>query len=1150
MSLTLPSAFRPTAIGEDYTQFNNSIQDGRNTAVFYATQSARYYLTTECKKFFLYIAKDRGEACTAQQRLQEFVSGDVVLIREKEDVLLNAQVVSSSALQDRLTALTKIYERTAVGAVISLEGLAQMFPSVDAFSSSLIRIKVGDCISRDDLVSRLILGGYRKEDVVDSAGEFAIRGEIVDIFAMNTALPVRIEFFDDEVEGLRYYAPDSMVSVQTIDSVVISPRSDILISPDLKEDIKLKLTREIAKSRGKLFETFANIMQRFELNSSDPSLVWLLPFIRKYQTSIFSYLPENSIVVLDEPRQLDEKLRLQINAHNMRAKSFADAGEVSKSHVKSLYNQEEIYAFLQEQQLVSFQNLTSSNPIFKPEALHSLHCQSVSQYHQSNDRLASDIRQYLEQDCKVCVLCGNQYGAEALQKTLSNHGFIGKIATDGEGEENLILIPQKISEGFIVKDCKRVVLGTDNIMASKATPQKAEDVKIKLFTVPEVGSLVVHDIHGLGIFEGITAVDSKLGKQDFYTILYREGSRLYLPVNQIDSVEKYVGGGKPKLDAIGGKEFSKVKEKVKASTKEFAIDLLALYESRMARKGFVYEADTVWQQEMEESFPFQETQDQLIAVAEIKQDMENGKLMDRLVCGDVGFGKTEVAIRAIFKTIMGGKQTAILCPTTILCQQHFNTISMRLKNYGFKIDMLSRMESKESMNGSLKRIKSGETNIVIATHRLLSKDVVFKDLGLLVLDEEQRFGVEHKEKIKLLKRDVNVLTLSATPIPRTLHMSLTGIRDISTLATPPKTRIPVETHVVEYSDSLVKDAITRELARGGQVYIMKNRVQGLDEYANSIAKLMGDGVRITYAHGQMDPLELEARVKMFYDKKVDVLISTSIIENGIDVPEANTLIVLEADRLGLSTLYQLRGRVGRSDILAYSYFTIRKDKVLNADAQKRLDALTSYTELGSGFKIAMRDMEIRGAGNVLGKEQHGDMVKVGYEMYCRILSDCVNELQGKPKEEHSQVEVISEGDFSLPQHYIYDVKSRTEFYKKMSIVSSFAEQKLLMSQTRDAYGTLPQSVINMIALCVIKNLASKIGVKTVMLSEKTTCLVFNDPKMFQNEKLVNAVAKCNKKTKVCGLTAEKAPRIVFTVKFNSVKDRLAWVEQLLIWATA
>ncbi len=1149
MSLTLPSSYRLTSIGGDYEKLYQAITDGKSTSVFYATQAARYYLTTECDRFFLYVAQDRSEAYDAHKRLQELVSGEVVLIREKEDVLLNAQVASTFALQERLMTLTKLYERNAVGAVISIEGLNQLFPSISAFSSSLIKINQGDYIGRDALIETLIQGGYRKEDTVEAAGEFAVRGDIVDIFAMNTELPIRIEFFDDMVESLRYYAAESMTSIRSTNSVTISPRSDILINALEKSSIKIKLMKEKIKARGKLSEIFTNIMERFELNPSDPSLVWILPFIRKQQTSIFSYIPADSIVILDEPRHIDEKMRLQCNAHTMRAKSFIDAGEISPLHIKSIYSQEEIYKELAKFVLLSFQNLTSSNPIFKAHALVSLHSQSITQYHQSNSRLLEDINYHLEQGRKVTIYCSNQYGAEAMQKSLASYNLAALISIDGESDKQLVLVPKAIKEGFILKDCNLVVFGTENVLATKKAPVKTESVKTRLFTVPEVGSLVVHNVHGVGLFEGIKAVDSKLGKQDYYTILYRDGARLYLPVNQIDSVENYVGGGKPRLDAIGGKEFAKIKERVRTSTKAFALNLLELYESRQSQKGHIYEEDTIWQKEMEDAFIHQETDDQLIAIDEIKKDMETGKLMDRLICGDVGFGKTEVAIRAIFKTIMGGKQAAVLCPTTILCQQHFNTISMRLEEYGFQIERLSRMETQTDIKQSLERIKSGKSNIVIGTHRLLSKDIMFADLGLLVLDEEQRFGVEHKEKIKLLKRNVNVLTLSATPIPRTLHMSLTGIRDISTLATPPKTRIPVETHVVEYSDSLVIDAIKREIARGGQVYIMKNRVQGLDRYAEEVSKLVGEEVRITYAHGQMEVFELEERVKMFYDKKVDVLISTSIIENGIDVPEANTLIVLEADKLGLSTLYQLRGRVGRSDILAYSYFTIRKDKVLNANAQRRLDALTSYTELGSGFKIAMRDMEIRGVGNVLGKEQHGDMVKVGYEMYCRILSESVKELQGKAVEALSQVEVLSEGDFTLPQNYIYDVKSRTKFYKAMSVVSSLEEQRELMRETRDAYGKLPQSVINMIALNVIKNLAAKIDVKTVMASDRTTCLVFNNANLFQNEKIMAAVSRSNQKRKICELAVEKAPRIVFTAKFNTVEDRLACLEQLLLWAT-
>ncbi|MFI3229040.1 MAG: CarD family transcriptional regulator, partial [Bacillota bacterium] len=705
MSFKLPASYRLQSIGGEYSALYNDINSGKNTAVFYATQQARYYLTTECNKFFLYITADRASAHDAQKRLQEFLDGEVVLIREKEDTLLNAQVVSASALQDRLNALTKIYERSAVGAVISIEGIGQLFPSVHAFGDSLIRIKVGQSVSRDEIIDRLLLGGYRKEEMVENAGDFAVRGDIVDIFAMNTDLPVRIEFFDDVVEDMRYYSPESMLSVRKIESVVVSPRSDILINEEQKEHIKIKLMREKIKARGKLSGLFSNVMERFEVNPSDPSLVWLLPFILNTQTSIFSYLPADSVVVLNEPRLLDEKLRLLHNAHILRVKSFIDAGELNTHHSKSLYSQEEIYTFLREHTLLSFQNITSQNPIFQPEAMHSLHCLGASNYHQKFEKLAEDIAHYTAKDVDFTIFAGEMHGAETIKNNLSSLDIHAEISTTENSRCAVTIVPKTLAEGFIIENENRILLGTNNVAGTKHTaPIKTKSAKTRVFTVPEVGSLVVHNVHGIGLFEGIKAVDSKLGKQDFYTILYRDGARLYLPVNQIDSVENYVGGGKPRLDAIGGKDFAKVKERVKTSTKAFAIDLLALYESRRKIVGHTYEADTVWQQEMEDDFAYQETPDQLIAVDEIKRDMESGKLMDRLICGDVGFGKTEVAIRAMFKTIMGGKQTAILCPTTILCQQHYNTISMRLKKYGFKIDILSRMESQNKITSALKRI--------------------------------------------------------------------------------------------------------------------------------------------------------------------------------------------------------------------------------------------------------------------------------------------------------------------------------------------------------------------------------------------------------------------------------------------------------------
>jgi transcription-repair coupling factor (superfamily II helicase) len=562
-------------------------------------------------------------------------------------------------------------------------------------------------------------------------------------------------------------------------------------------------------------------------------------------------------------------------------------------------------------------------------------------------------------------------------------------------------------------------------------------------------------------------------------------------------------------------------------------------------KGHKYQPDTPWQKELEESFEFTETDDQLIAISEIKEDMEKGKVMDRLLCGDVGFGKTEVAIRAIFKTVMEGKQAAILSPTTILCQQHYNTIKQRFAPFGIKIDMLSRFVSQEYIKEALKRIEKGETNVIVATHRILSKDVVFHDLGLLVLDEEQRFGVEHKEKIKVLKNNVNVLALSATPIPRTLHMALSGIRDISTLETPPVNRLPVETYVVEYSDTLVQDAVRRELARNGQVFILYNRVTGIENFYNHIVDILDDNARVIYAHGQMATHELEEKIRAFYEKEANVLICTTIIENGIDLPDANTLIVIDSDMLGLAEMYQLRGRVGRSHNLAYAYFTVRESKVLTENAVKRLDAIMGFTELGSGFKVAMQDLEIRGAGNILGREQHGNMEKVGYDMYVKLLAETVGELKGEALKPRKEIEISADGDVSLPKEYITDSERRVKFYKGVSLLSSLEEKKELIDEITDIYGKPPESVKLLITIGLVKNLAQKIDAKRIVATHEGLAIYFHDNGLYKNERVFKALSEF---ANSAVLSPSDPPLIIFDNKRKTPAQRLELLESFLLKA--
>lgn len=1138
-----PKAFDLDKLGGDFSALKSALRQGKRAAVFYTTPAARCHLASQQGRFFLYVTPDRISARAAAELLQSYCDKEVLLITEKDDLLINAQNVLMSSLQERLSAITKLYLREACGAVISAEGLQQYFPSVHNFGDSLLTIKKGDTIPVETVCEKLALGGYRNEDMTEEAGTFAVRGDILDVWAVNDELPTRVEFFGDTVENIRVFTPDTMMTLRQTEELVASPKSDILLS-QTSVDRTLKRLQSVRRNASdKLKELIDDVSERLTLNPCNPTLTWILPFIKEDLGTVFDYLPDNSLVVLDEVKAIDDKLRLNANAHTVRAKTFAESGEATAEHVHSLISRDDAVKLINGYTILGFQQVTSSNPIYDANALFNIKALPVSRYNFNYSAMVTDIKAMLQNGARIYIYAGNVDTAASIGDFLMENDLNSRFSEDGSENYSIVIVPQRLSRGFIYPSAHLMLIGTDDLIRRTEVRKKTNEKKRQNFVMPVKGDYVVHERHGIGISEGVVAVDTLHGRRDFYVVNYRGGDKLYLPVDQMDTLEKYVGGGTPTLHKIGGKEFDRVKERVKNSIRSMAIDLVGLYEKRMKVKGYKYQPDTVWQKELEDSFEFQETDDQLTAVAEIKEDMESGKIMDRLLCGDVGFGKTEVAIRAIFKTIMDGKQAAVLSPTTILCQQHYNTIKTRFNQFGIKIDVLSRFVSQSDIKESLKRIKSGETNVVVATHRLLSKDVIFHDLGLLVLDEEQKFGVEHKEKIKLLKNNVNVLSMSATPIPRTLHMSLSGIRDISTLETPPANRMPVETYVVEYSDALLKDAVRRELARNGQVFILYNRVQSLVNFYKHVLEVVDPEANVIYAHGQMDSTELEEKIRLFYNKEANVLISTTIIENGIDLPDANTLIVIDSDRLGLAELYQLRGRVGRSVNLAYAYFTVREGKVLTTDADKRLSALLNFTELGSGFKIAMQDMEIRGAGNIMGREQHGNMEKVGYDMYCKLLKECVGELKGVLPEVYREVEFLIDGDTSLPQDYITDNSHRVSFYKDVAALTTLKEQRALLSRLSDVYGAPPQSVIYLTSVGIIKNLARQIGIKTVVATAEGLALRFYDDEAYKTEGVFKALAEFSTQ---CVFTPSVPPSIVFDNKNKNTQERLILLEKFML----
>jgi transcription-repair coupling factor (superfamily II helicase) len=1121
-------------------ELKNCIDEGLDSVVFYAQENNRYHIASQLNRPFLYVVSDIVTAQRATDTLNEYCEKEVLFIPEKEDILINRQLVNYPSLYSRISALYKLNKDSISGAVITLEALMQLYPKKEIFDKNILKLKINDEIDTSFLSDRLLQMGYQRKTVVEDTATFSIRGDILDIFPIGDKLPLRIEFFGDTIEKIRYFSLETMLYIEQLDNCTILPATDILIP---QNDVDKILTKVNSAKRNLdiSFNDFINTeCEKFMLYPSNSLNTFLLPFMREDLENIYSYLPENSVVIFDDTKFIDDKLQLLLNSYNVRVKNLVENNKLLPNHFDSILTKKEIYDIPFTK--LGFGKITSNVSIFTPQEVFSIKGLPMPKYYLAIEELFNDLRNYSINDFYVRIYVKDQQTVLSMQKLLLDNMIM--IPNDNK-DSNVGFEIGNISHGFLYPAEKLALIGIQDY-TRQSTHKKSALRKRQAFTLPEKGDYVVHEKHGIGISEGIQQIETTSGIKDYYVILYRNGDRLYLPADQLDTIEKYNGVDVPTLHRIGGAEFERIKNRVKESVKAMAIDLLSLYQSRYKEKGYVYPSDTFWQKEMENDFEYEETDDQLIAISEIKEDMEKGRIMDRLLCGDVGYGKTEVALRAIFKTAIEGKQAVILAPTTILAQQHYNLICARLNKYKFKIDLLSRFVPPKEIKQALKRIECGETHIIVATHRILSKDVHFSDLGLLVLDEEQRFGVEHKEKLKVYKNKINMLSLSATPIPRTLHMALSGIRDISTLETAPKDRIPVETYVTEYSDSLLISAVNKELSRGGQVFILYNRVATIDSFYKKVSSLFDDSVNIICAHGQMNEELLEDRIKDFYDNKAQILISTTIIENGIDLPNANTLFVIDADNLGLSQLYQLRGRVGRSNVLAYAYLTVREGKVLTENAVKRLDALMDNTELGSGFKIAMRDLEIRGAGNVLGREQHGQMEKVGYEMYLKLVQEGIDEISGKIAIQKKDIDLSIDGTYALNEKYITESKARIGFYRQISSLSSLEEAREYQIQLVAMYGKCPQEVINIIRISLIKNLAQKINIKKVIIGKKGVGLYFYDESMFTNENLMQTVSKFSK---YVILIPESSPSLVFDGKNMEQNLKIKMVMEFLCKAS-
>ena len=967
---------------------------------------------------------------------------------------------------------------------------------------------------------------------MESKGTFAVRGDILDVFPVNSENPVRIDFFGDTVERIRPYDYSTGERLEEVRALRLISATDTVISFEDISAIKKELSAGLKNCPNlTAFKRASAIADDLEnkLEGGMPfaGASFLMPLL-KNSCTVFDIIDPNTLIVFEECKLINDRMNGAYKEHTERVRELKKGGEAFDFSSNQLLSPEAVVPLFSKFRSLAVQTFTSSTLFFRPLKTFNLSSSPAPSYLNAMPQLITDIKNWLSNGYRILIYTGGLQRSDRLADILSEEYIpVYPLPDRLEALHGVSITSEEMPHGLIIHESKLVILGSNDLY-TKLTTKRIRKKRGDLFSAPEIGDYAVHEKHGIGRITGTKKIETTDGIKEYVALEYDGGDVLYVPVEQMDVLSKYVGEGSPTLSKIGGADFERVKERVKRSIRQLAFDLKKLYAERTEKKGFCFPEHAVMMQEFEDAFEYEETPDQLASIEEIKADMCSDKVMDRLICGDVGYGKTEVALRAVYLCVLGGKQAALMCPSTILSEQHFNTAVSRFADFGVRVEKLNRFKTPKQQEETLKRLKNGDIDFIIGTHRLLSDDVRFDDLGLLVLDEEQRFGVEHKEKIKHMKSDVDCLTMTATPIPRTLHMSLAGIRDISTINTPPQKRLPVQTYVVEETETLIRDACIRELSRGGQVFILYNRVETISAFAGRIAEIIPEG-KVCYAHGRMDRNTLESNVFAFYRGEKNILVTTTIIENGIDLPNANTIIVIDADRLGISQLYQLRGRVGRGARLAQAYFTFKPEKVLTSDAAERLKAIMQFTELGSGFKVAMRDLEIRGAGNVLGAEQHGHMDKVGYELYSKLLKE---ELTG---ESSFTAELDVKATAYIPESYIESNAGRMDCYKQIAEIRSVEDYKRVCLSIEDNYGVMPDEVLNLLIIAVMKAYAAKFNVKKICVNGTDGSFELPSINSLKDARLRAALDKYSGEV---SLSMTKAPLIVFQSNVNPAKTML------------
>jgi transcription-repair coupling factor (superfamily II helicase) len=1014
---------------------------------------------------------------------------------------------------ERLAILHRLARGDEIVVVTTVDALVGRLPPPRVLRAARLRIRVGDRLDLAHVADRLVASGYERVERVEAKGTFALRGGILDVWDPSADHPLRVDLFDVEVASLRPFDPESQRSrPESLSEVEVGPAREVAIEPQawergltaIRRDLAQQVVRlrqsdrrAAAEALGERVEELLAEWREGIKGRGREALTRYLPYFYPEQTTLADYLPEGALVFLVEPERIREAAAAVQREAAERAVALLESGHLLPHQADVVVGFSRVERLLARHPTVHASLLLRRSQV-RLGAVHGFSARTVETFHGQWEALAGEVGRLAREGYRCLILASTKERLETVRDRLVAAELLPVRAARAPEPGEIVLAEGSLENGFQLPDLRLWVLTDRELFGRERKRRRAEPVfqeagtAIRSHLELRPGDYVVHVHHGIGQYMGVETMEVAGVRRDYLTIRYQGADRLFVPVDQLHLVQKYVAqeGHVPKLYKLGGGDWQKVKARVKESVREMAGELLRLQAARRARPGHAFGPDTPWQRELEDAFPYQETRDQLRALEEIKRDLESPRPMDRLLCGDVGYGKTELAIRAAFKVAQEGKQVAVLVPTTILAQQHFNTFTSRMAGFPVVIDLLTRFRSRKEQAATLKGLREGVIDIVIGTHRLLANDVRFHDLGLLIVDEEQRFGVAHKERLKFLKERVDVLTLTATPIPRTLHMSLVGLKDISLIETPPEDRHPVQTYVVEYSDDLVRQAILREIERGGQVFYVHNRVETIEEARLRVKELVPEA-RVAVAHGQMKEDLLERTMLDFLDGEYDVLVTTTIVESGLDIPSVNTLIVEDADHLGLAQMYQLRGRIGRSNRQAYAYFTYRPQKVLSEVAEKRLEAIREFTEFGAGFKIAMRDLEIRGAGNILGPEQSGFIMAVGFDLYVQLLEEAVRELEGQPVEEKTYPTVDVPVDAYIPADYIADERQKIDVYKRVASAESIETVEEIEAELEDRFGPLPSAVQHLLWVARLRILGERAGLAAIRVERQRARLIFD-----------------------------------------------------------